>query len=294
MPGRRGDPDIGVLILTLDTLQIQPALFRHLAQQGWSLSEPVPLHGGRSNHVWRAGDVVVKLYRRQRANPLFANDPERERAALLTLGGSGIAPRFLGHGRWQGRDWLIYRHVSGTPWRNGAAQVARFLGVLHQQAGFSGLPAGCNGSQELAAQTGAILAECAAPDDLYQVAPRGAVPPTRHLCLIHGDAVPGNLVVRETRLALIDWQCPQRGDPAEDLALFLSPAMQFLYRGAVLSPDEETEFTSAYPVREVVARYHALKPWFHWRMAAYCQWRGDLEARDLEMAALQSMSPSSP
>ena len=73
--------------------------------------------------------------------------------------------------------------------------------------------------------------------------------------------------------------------------MFLSPAMQSLYRGNVLTRDEEAQFAAAYPDHRVVARYYALKPWFHWRMAAYCCWRGDLDAMRLEMAALQSSKP---
>ena len=75
-----------------DQGDIETALFRHLAQQGWCLSAPKPLAGGRSNHVWRAGDNVVKLYRRDAHNPLFANDPDRERAMLRALSGTGMAP----------------------------------------------------------------------------------------------------------------------------------------------------------------------------------------------------------
>jgi len=251
------------------------------------------LSGGRSNHVWQSGDIVVKLYRPSRENPLFANDPVRERQSLQALSGTGIVPRYLSHGRWRGQDWLMYRHLAGAPWRQDTAHVARLLGILHDQTAFDGLPAGANGSQALAAQTRTILASCAPSGlDLSPLRPQGVVPPTRQTGLIHGDPVPGNLVEYDGTLALIDWQCPQRGDPAEDLALFLSPAMQLLYRGRPLGREEEAQFAAAYPDRRVVARYFALKPWFHWRMAAYCMWRNDTEALDLEVSALQSIRPS--
>jgi len=276
---------------TRDQIQTQTALFRHLAQQGWSLLEPVPLSGGRSNHVWRAGDVVVKLYRRDRYNPLFANDPARERSALLALSGTGMVPRYLGHGCWEGQDWLIYCHLTGAPWSRDTGHVARLLGILHDQTPFDGLPEGINGSRAIEAQTRMILAQAQRSSMLLSAMPQGVVPRSLQTCLIHGDPVPGNLMAHDGTLALIDWQCPQRGDPAEDLALFLSPAMQSLYRGDILSAGEEAEFVAAYPDRRVVARYYALKPWFHWRMAAYCHWRGDDAARDLEIAALQSIRP---
>lgn len=235
--------------------------------------------------------MVVKLYRADGQNPLFANDPLRERAALQALSGTGMVPRYLDHGRWQGQDWLIYGHLTGAPWQQDTAHVARLLGILHDQAGFDGLPAGVNGSRALEAQVEAILARCSEGTDLWSHRPQGLVPPIAQPVLIHGDPVPGNLMAHDGTLALIDWQCPQIGDPAEDLALFLSPAMQLLYRGRVLCPSEEAQFTAAYPDRRVVARYYALRPWYHWRMAAYCVWRGDAAARDLELLALQSIRP---
>ncbi|NIZ13284.1 phosphotransferase family protein [Phaeobacter sp. HF9A] len=250
------------------------------------------MSGGRSNHVWRAGDMVVKFYRQGQNNPLFANDPVRERRVLQGLSGTGMAPRYLGHGHWDGRAWLIYSHMNGMPWQQDTAHVARLLGILHDQAGIDGLPEGINGSLALERQTQEILARCdTGAEMIRRLQPQGRVPALRTPCLIHGDPVPGNLLSHDGTLALIDWQCPQQGDPAEDLALFLSPAMQLLYRGEPLSVAEESAFARAYPDRRVVARYYALRPWFHWRMAAYCHWRGDLVARDLELAALQSIRP---
>lgn len=278
-------------MLTPEQTQTDPALFRHLARQGWSLLEPTQLLGGRSNHVWKSGDLVVKLYPARRSNPLFANDPIREREVLKALGGTGMAPRYIAHGSWENQDWLIYSHLAGAPWQEDTAHVARLLGILHDQAGFDDLPKGGNGSRALEAQTVTVLQECPGGKALMDCKPIGLVPAVAQTCLIHGDPVPGNLLAHDGTLALIDWQCPQNGDPAEDLAMFLSPAMQSLYRGNVLTRDEEAQFAAAYPDHRVVARYYALKPWFHWRMAAYCCWRGDLDAMGLEMAALQSSKP---
>ncbi len=49
--------------------------------------------------------------------------------------------------------------------------------------------------------------------------------------------------------------------------------MQQIYRGAPVTPDEEDSFLFAYGDKLAAARYRALAPWFHWRMAAYCLWR---------------------
>ncbi|MFS4581712.1 phosphotransferase family protein [Phaeobacter sp. C3_T13_0] len=253
---------------------------------------PRPLVGGRSNRVWRLGDVVVKLYCARRENPLFANDPLREHAILTSLSTTGFVPSPLSLGRFEDHDWLAYRHTPGVTWASGAGQVATILGRLHEQPPVSGLPTGVNGSDELALQTRQILDLCKVSLDLRKAEPTGHVALLASTRLIHGDPVPGNIVVSHGHLTLIDWQCPQIGDPAEDIALFLSPAMQQIYRGEALTALEESEFLATYPDPEVVARYQLLKPWYHWRMASYCRWRDERDGRQdslayqLERAAL--------
>jgi aminoglycoside phosphotransferase (APT) family kinase protein len=273
-----------------------------LRAQGLIAAAPVPLQGGRSNRVWRAADRVLKLYQPRGENPLFANDPQRETAALLALAGTGMVPHLLASGRYEGQAWLIYEHITGAPWTQDSGHVAQLLGRLHDQPGFEGLPQGESGSAALEQQGRAILDRVRTDFDpvaaLRGLRPIGQVPPLVQLSLIHGDPVPGNLVAHDGTLTLIDWQCPQMGDPSEDLALFLSPAMQVLYRGAVLTPAEEEAFLQAYPNPPVVGRYLSLKPWFHWRMAAYCLWRSarggaqDQQAFELELQALKrSINP---
>nr|WP_318245753.1 aminoglycoside phosphotransferase family protein [Phaeobacter italicus] len=257
-----------------------------------------PLVGGRSNRVWRFGTVVVKLYARNTDNPLFANDPQRERAALQALGGTGMVPHYLSDGAFDGQQWLAYTHIPGETWSRNAGHVAQLLGRLHDQPAISGLPQGCNGSRALAEQTHHILGRCQGAETLLSVEPRGEVAPYLSPTLIHGDPVPGNIVAHDGTLTLIDWQCPQIGDPTEDLALFLSPAMQQVYRGAPLSAAEEAAFLDRYPDPQLVARYLALRPWYHWRMAAYCLWRDQRDGRmpsrafDLELAALRACPES--
>ncbi len=242
--------------------------------------------------MWRLGAIVVKLYNVRRKNPLFANASDREAAVLKALDGQEIAPKFVGMGRYDGRPWIAYQHEPGGNWREMPASVARLLSQIHCRPVSIDLPRGKNGSAELQKQTYAILNAQQDVGALTRLKPRTAVSPTKHLSLIHGDPVAGNLVCGPKGLRLIDWQCPQIGDPAEDLAIFLSPAMQYLYRGEALTAIEEQEFLETYQDRHTVRRYLTLKPWYHWRMAAYCQWRGqngeaqDLIARDLEIAAL--------
>jgi len=157
-----------------------------------------------------------------------------------------------------------------------------------------GLPKAPDGSAALARQTLEILSLCRAPaaEQLRHLQPKGHVAPSGRRRLLHGDPVPGNIVVRDGQAALIDWQCPALGDPAGDLAIFASPAMQRVYRGAPLGVEEKQDFLAAYPDRAAVDRYRALAPWTHWRMAAYCLYQAERgraaygEGLELERAAL--------
>jgi thiamine kinase len=234
-----------------------------------------PLAGGRTNHLWRVAGAVVKSYDPDAASPLFPNDPDAERRALAALSASGLAPVPLGGGT----TWIAYRYLQGAAWRSGTASVARALHRLHGHPGAGFRPLG-SGSAALLAQGRAILAAC--PATLPEP-PDPGLPPAAP-CLIHGDAVPGNIIACTQGLTLIDWQCPASGDPAEDLAMFLSPAMQWLYRGAPLTGPERDEFLAAYPDGGTVARFLVLEPLFRWRMAAHCLWKSSRGAPDYSAA----------
>ncbi|MDF1856300.1 phosphotransferase [Pseudooceanicola sp.] len=254
------------------------------------------LHGGRSNASWRISAtsgpaMVVKLYGQAGTNPLFPNDPQAEASALRHLQGSGIAPQYLAS--WasdQGRA-LIYAMVEGPCWSEAPDAVARLLTRLHRMPPPPGLRQVPDGSAEIARDGARILALCAAGpkrDHLAGLRPVGtALPASGRRAFLHGDPVPGNLIVTDRGPVLIDWQCPAQGDPVEDIALFLSPAMQIAYRGRPLSAEETARFLAAYADPDCTARYRALAPWYHWRMAAYCLWRGG--AHDpMERAALKA------
>ena len=114
----------------------------------------------------------------------------------------------------------------------------------------------------------------------------------RHNVTMKED-VRGNILVNGAELTLIDWQCPAIGDACDDLATFLSPAMQSVNGNAPLSPAQEDAVLSAYGNAAVSRRYRILAPAYHWRMAAYCLWkaeRGHVEyaaGARLERARLQ-------
>jgi thiamine kinase len=254
------------------------------------------LTGGRSNLSWRVphpgGDCVVKLFRPERACTVFPNDPTAEAAMLRHLSGQSIAPDLLHAGDTPLGPCIVYRHIPGPTWAEGRrdiAEVAQLLHHLHSLPAPDALRPGPNGTDslraEIAAQSPATLPlpHITLPDiTLPAVTPR----------LLHGDPVPGNIVVSDRGLRLIDWQCPALGDPCLDLATFLSPAMGLLYLGTPLDAAARARFLDAYDDAEVIARYHALTPFFHARMAAYCLSRAaagsapDRHAARLELAAL--------
>lgn len=249
------------------------------------LSSPwVPLTGGRVNHLWRCGGVVIKQYRPERATALFPNDILAEVAALRRFAGQGIAPEYLAHDK----DWLAYRYLRGHGWQSGTGQVARLLGHLHHQS-TQGLcfrhlfPDGhvlAQDTHEMLRASGLVLCTPLSPPDEGSVAP---VP-------LHGDPVPGNIIIGPAGEMLIDWQCPALGDPVHDLAIFLSPAMQYLYRGRPLLDQEVSEFLTLYPDQAVSQRYLRLRPWLHLRLAAHCALRAKAGDRGYAAACQQELT----
>ena len=260
--------------------QPDPALLREVSS---ALSLPLrdwtPLAGGRSNRVWRSGDVVLKQVLPDTGTPLFPNDPKAEVAALRALSPL-LVPQLLA----EGAGWFAYAHVPGRAWTNDPVPVARLLAEVHATPAPKGmrlLPMGGQAIAEQALGFGATgLPECPVIDD----------PGPTSRALVHGDPVPANIVVTAEGLRLIDWQCPGLGDPVDDLALFLSPAMQVLYRGRPLTADEGAAFLDAYPNRTTVERYLRLAPLLGWRIAAHCALRaargdqGYAEALRLQLA----------
>jgi thiamine kinase len=247
-----------------------------------------PLSGGRVNRLWRVGTMVIKLYNLQGASPLFPNDPKAEALALRFVAPTGLAPKL----RAVGEGWIAYDHLEARKSKATPTEVAEALNNLHNlPAGNIALRIRAGGSAELLHQAQQIAALCQTMLPPPPADPGIAAP---QLSVIHGDAVPGNFIATSQRLCLIDWQCPAIGDPAEDIAAWLSPAMQWLYGNEMLTPSEANEFLQAFPA-QTVERYRALAPLFHWRMAAHCLWkaeRGDEDydhALQLELAALAAI-----
>lgn len=283
-------------------LQLSPpsSLVQCLRQRG-RITGPAtfaPLYGGRTNQVWRIlgqkQDLVLKLYRTTQSNPLFRNDPALEIQCLTTLADTGFVPNLRDSGQFEQAHWVLYDHAPGATWRENPPLAANVLRNLHTTLVPLDAPMGCNGSVEIAAHAETILGLCtsAGRRRLTAARPSTVVPPTSGIRLIHGDPVAGNILCQENMAILIDWQCPLLGDPCEDLAMFLSPAMQFLYRGQALTDDEIEHFIAAYGCSGTTDRLRQLLPWYHWRMSAYCLWRAEngtddyARAMEFELASL--------
>jgi thiamine kinase-like enzyme len=247
----------------------------------------VTLTGGRTNCVYRVGRLaVLKIYNRAANNLLFPNNPDLEVLSLSQLYSTGITPELLGHGKYAGRDWVLYRHLEGQTWTTDVASVARLLHKVHQNRTLDGLPKRRGGSRKIESQASDLLSKSGvwAKNMAPLPKPISQVAPVSQVCLIHGDPVPENFVIGPAGLSLIDWQCPALGDPSEDIAMFLSPAMQTLYGRNVLNSQQLAEFLGAYPDRATVSRYRHLAGWYHWRMAAYCLYQASLGSDDYAAA----------
>ncbi len=257
-----------------------------------------PLFGGRTNTAWHGecaehGDIVLKLYAGPARNPLFPNDPEAEATLLRHLQPTGLSPAFLAGFETDLGTCNVYAHVPGTTWQAGVQSVAALMRKLHGLSAPKGLRRVADGSTALIAQTLEIVGRCEKIPQFLSDLPDEVVPPCGQTALLHSDIVPGNLIQSEDGLHLIDWQCPAVGDPCEDIAVFLSPAMQHIYRGRPLLESDTDGFLSSYGSRAVTERYRRLAPFYHARMAAYCLWQVEndrpayADGLKLEVAALQ-------
>ena len=256
-----------------DLIDAAEQIAPELIGQDWS-----PLFGGRTNQSWRVGTAVVKSYCADASSPLFPNDPSAEARALIALSGTGLGPDLIS----TGPMLVVYRHVDGQTGTATPFAVGAMLSRLHRlnldpDLAFRQAPMGADLKRH------ALLIAGEAVEDLP---PCPNVPDLRPASksLIHGDAVAGNIIDAAGTPVLIDWQCPAWGDPVEDIAAYLSPAMQWLYGGVALTASDRDAFFAGYNCDVTKARYLALAPILHWRIAAHCQWKSRRGFTDYDRA----------
>lgn len=233
------------------------------------------LRGGYWNKVMRidsaTGPYVLKRYVEVLPNSLFPNLPDQEAAALDRLKGADVAPEPVGF--WPDDGILVYGYVEGNLWSDDVVAVADLL-IRKEEISPAGFRAVPWQPEAILAEGDRLMARCS-DDPLARrlrerrPEPQPVDPPAR-LSMIHTDIGAGNLIGTGAGVRLIDWQCPAEGDLAEDVYSFLSPAFQLLNERRPLTPDVVDTFFTALALSGMRDRYLRLRPYYAYRMAAYC------------------------
>ena len=297
------------------------AIFAVLQANGILQGEPSDalslelLTGGFWNRVYRLRskehssiDWVVKQFVQVPVNPMFPILPTAEYAALQFLEKEECAPTpiaFISDSPIG--SLLVYAYVQGTSWNGDLEAAATVLARVHRipidafaTNAFRKLP---TESPELLEHADEMLQRhlSALSESVRELRPlvsMQALHPSHRDVLVHTDCGPGNMVSSPHGLRLIDWQCPGIGDGLQDVATFLSPAMQVLYGYPVLTYSQERQFLDAYvaalcssgsDAQETHARFHLVRSSHHYRFAAYCAMRAqDTAGSDQKTSRLYS------
>ena len=249
--------------------------------------------GGRTNKVWRLvgkEDLICKLYVETKTNPLFNNTPKAEYECLLLLSGSGTAPNPYKYLKTPLGEVLLYYYIKGKTWSHDVGIVSDLLTQIHKHK----YPVGLRTISALPTDIKETGFEIINKLNRYHKNKLSMICPDVSISdiepvLLHTDVVPGNLIIGEEGLRLIDWQCPAIGDPIIDIMMFLSPGMHEIYGSGKLSmKDHETFLMNLIP--KLRNRYNLLGPLYHWRLAAYCFWKAEQGFIEYEKAALAEIN----
>jgi len=245
--------------------------------------------GGQTNKVWRLigeEDLICKLYLETGNNPLFKNTPEEEYRCLLWLEGSNIAPKPYKFLKTPFGEVLIYNYIKGQIWSHNVDSVSELLTRIRKHIYPKGLRVLSNLPSDIKQIGLEIINELNSyhKNKLIKICPDVSIPDIEPV-LLHTDVVPGNLILADEGLRLIDWQCPAIGDPIVDIMMFLSPGMHEIYGSRKLSMKEHETFLMNL-TSKLRNRYNILAPLYHWRLAAYCFWKAEQGFIEYEKAAL--------
>ena len=244
--------------------------------------------GGQTNKVWRLSgekDLICKLYLETKTNPLFNNTPEEEYRCLLLLDGSDIAPKPYKFLKTPFGEVLLYIFIKGETWSHDVEAVSELLTRIRKHKHPKGLRILSNLPSDIK-QTGfEIINKLNSyhKNKLIGICPDVTISDIEPIFL-HTDVVPGNLILGDKGLRLIDWQCPAIGDPIVDIMMFLSPSMHEIYGLGKLSMKDHEAFLMCLS-SELRNRYNIIGPLYHCRLAAYCFWKAEQGSIEYENAA---------
>jgi len=245
--------------------------------------------GGQTNKVWRLSgerDLICKLYLDTNTNPLFNNTPEEEYRCLLWLDGSDIAPKPYKYSKTPFGEVLLYNYIKGKTWSHDVETVSELLTRIRKHKYPKGLRI-LSGSPSDIKQTGLEIINKLNnyhKNKLIMLCPDVSISDIEPV-LLHTDVVPGNLIIGDEGLRLIDWQCPAIGDPIVDIVMFLSPGMHKIYGSGKFSIKDHEDFLMNLTPK-LRSRYNIIGPLYHWRLAAYCFWKAEQGFIEYEKAAL--------
>jgi len=252
-----------------------------------------PQTGGQTNKVWRLKgekDLICKLYLETKTNPLFNNTPEVEYRCLLWLETSDIAPKPYKYLKTPFGEVLLYNYIKGHTWSHDVEIVSELLTRIRKHKYPKGLRILSNLPSDIK-QTGLEIIDKLNDhhtNKLINICPDVSVSGIEPV-LLHTDVVPGNLILGDEGLRLIDWQCPAIGDPIVDIVMFLSPGMHEIYGSGKLSMKDHEVFLMNL-TSKLRSRYNVIGPLYHWRLAAYCFWKAEQGFIEYEKAALAEIN----
>jgi thiamine kinase len=249
--------------------------------------------GGRTNKVWLLKgnmDLICKLYLNTKKNPLFNNMPEEEYNCLLWLDGSEIAPKPYKYLITPFGEVLLYNYIEGQTWREDVNIVSDILSRIRVHKCPKGLRKLSSLPSDIKKNSLEIISTLNSyhKNKLMMICPEVSISDVEPV-LIHTDVVPGNLILGNKGLRLIDWQCPAIGDPILDVVMFLSPGMHEIYGSGKLSMNDHETFLM-HLTSKLRSRYNILGPLYHWRLAAYCFWKAEQGFIEYENAALEEIN----
>nr|WP_256372712.1 phosphotransferase [Roseibium sp. RKSG952] len=231
--------------------------------------------------------IIKEFFANVINDPLYAVSPEVEVAALSRLNGVGLAPELAGSMiSPDGNPMVIYTYVPAKAVEIDVKEAAQLLGSLAgQDVSNCVLKKVPSGAFSVLRHADGILARITnnrRAENLRKLRPQDNDFPDDGpgvAALVHRTLCLGTLLSTNAGPRLIDWQYAGIGDPAEDLACFLSPGLLSLYGLRPLPAYMEERFIRFYPDSEVLERFKRERMAYHWRIAAYCLFRQEMFRR---------------